>query len=86
MTDARPKSPSEKNLRSAFATVIEQCRNERSISQELLAELSDLSTSYVSLLERGKRNLTVYSAAKIAASFGMRTSELVHLAEAQLKR
>lgn len=86
MNNASPKPPNEKNLRAAFAIVIEQCRNERAMSQEKLAELADLSVSYISLLERGQRNLTVYSAAKVAASFGMETSKLVQCAEEKLRR
>lgn len=85
MRNARPKPPTEKNLRVAFATVIEKCRVERAMSQEALAELADLSVSYISLLERGQRNLTVYSATKVAAGFGMKTSELVQRAEGELR-
>lgn len=86
MSTARPKPPTEKNLRNAFAKVIEQCRTERGMSQEGLAEAADLSVSYVSLLERGQRNLTVFSAAKIAVAIGMRVSEMVVMVEGELKR
>ena len=86
MQSFRVKSPPEKDLRRAFAVVIEECRAELSMSQEKLAESSDLSLSYISLLERGQRNLTVYSAAKLAAALGMRTSQLVARAETKLKK
>lgn len=59
---------------------------ELSVSQEMLAEASELSLSYVSLLERGQRNLTVFSAAKLAAALGMQTSQLVMNAEAKLRK
>jgi transcriptional regulator with XRE-family HTH domain len=86
MPSTRVKPPSEKDLRRAFAEVIGERRNEQALSQEKLAETSDLSMSYVSLLERGQRNLTVYTAARIAAALGLQTSELVLQAEAKLKR
>jgi transcriptional regulator with XRE-family HTH domain len=86
MQSSRVKPPAEKDLRRAFAVAIEERRAELSISQEKLAEASDLSLSYISLLERGQRNLTVYSAAKLAAALGMPTSQLVIRAEVKLKK
>lgn len=78
---AFPEHQSEEALRLMFAVVITKRRKKALISQERLAELSGLSTSYVSLLERGKRNLTVFSAARIAAAFDLKLSEFVLLAE-----
>jgi transcriptional regulator with XRE-family HTH domain len=86
MQISRVKPPTQKDLRRAFAVVIEECRSELEVSQEKLAESADLSLAYISLLERGQRNLTVYSAAKLAAAFGMHTSQLVSRAEAKLKK
>jgi transcriptional regulator with XRE-family HTH domain len=76
----------EEELRQMFAVAIVQCRRNSDMSQERLAELSDMSTSYISLLERGQRNLTILAAARIAGAFGMRLSELVTLAEKSLIR
>ena len=76
----------EVELRQMFAVAIAQCRRNSDMSQERLAELSDMSTSYISLLERGQRNLTMLAAARIAAALGMRLSELVNLAEGSLIR
>lgn len=64
-----------------FAAAIVQCRGKANLSQEALAELTDLSTGYISMLERGKRNLTVLVAAGIAEACGLTLSELVLLAE-----
>ncbi|MDR6535998.1 helix-turn-helix transcriptional regulator [Variovorax soli] len=86
MQSSRVKPPTQKDLRRAFATAIEERRSELSVSQEKLAEAADLSLSYVSLLERGQRNLTVFSAAKLAAALGIQTSQLVMRAEAKLKK
>lgn len=73
--------PSEKALRRMFALAILQSRTDCALSQERLAELSGLSTSYISLLERGQRNLTMFSAARIAAACELKLSELVLIAE-----
>ena len=86
MQISRVKPPTQKDLRRAFAVAIEECRSELAVSQEKLAESADLSLAYISLLERGQRNLTVYSAAKLTVAFGMHTSQLVLRAEAKLKK
>jgi transcriptional regulator with XRE-family HTH domain len=41
-------------------------RNQRGIAQERLAELAELDRTYISLLERGKRNPTLTCIAKLA--------------------
>ncbi len=75
------KQPSEKMLRGMFAAAITRCRDSSEVSQERLAELTGLSVSYISLLERGQRNLTVWTAARIADAFQMKLSQFVGLAE-----
>ena len=73
--------PSEQALRRLFATAISTRRRELGLSQEALAGLIDMSTSYIGLLERGQRNLTVLAASKIANAYGMKLSEFMALAE-----
>lgn len=41
-------------------------RNQKGLAQEKLAELADLDRTYISLLERGKRNPTLICIAKLA--------------------
>jgi transcriptional regulator with XRE-family HTH domain len=41
-------------------------RKEKGLAQEKLAELADLDRTYISLLERGKRNPTLTCIAKLA--------------------
>ena len=73
--------PIEQALRLMFASAISKCRRDLDLSQEALAELTDMSTSYISLLERGQRNLTILAASKIANAYGMKLSDFVALAE-----
>ncbi|WP_431110997.1 hypothetical protein [Variovorax paradoxus] len=40
-----------------------------------------MSTSYISLLERRQRNLTILAASRIANACGMKPSDFVALAE-----
>lgn len=55
---------------------IRAMRSERSISQEELADLAGVHRTYVGMLERGEKNVTVISAAKIAAALGVSVSDL----------
>ena len=73
--------PTEQALRRMFASAISKCRRDLDLSQEALAELTDMSTSYISLLERGQRNLTILAASRIANAYGMKLSDFVALAE-----
>lgn len=45
---------------------IQTLRNEHQLSQEQLAELCDLDRTYISSVERGKRNISVINIIKIA--------------------
>ena len=85
MPTSRKKLSQEDELRQAFAKAIVQLRTEQGMSQEKLAEEAELSLSYISLLERGQRNLTVLAAAKIASALGVKTSALILDAEKQGK-
>lgn len=49
------------------------------ISQEKLSEMSDIHPSYISEIELGKTNASIYSYYKIANALGMSLSELVSL-------
>lgn len=51
-------------------------RGERSLSQEELAELAGVHRTYVGMIERGEKNVTVLSAQKISAALGISVSEL----------
>ncbi|MBX3655911.1 MAG: helix-turn-helix transcriptional regulator [Ramlibacter sp.] len=53
------------------------------MSQEELAALTDMSTSYISLLERSQRNMTMLTASKLATAFALELSAFVALAETQ---
>ena len=56
---------------------IRQARKARGMSQESLALASDLDRSYVGGVERGERNVAVLNLRKIAASLGLKLSELL---------
>lgn len=72
----RDKRASEK-----FGVEVKRRREEQGLSQEQLAELADIDRTYISMIERGKRNPTLEVAERIAAALDIRLSELIKRAE-----
>ena len=59
---------------------IRLCRTQRGLSQAKLAKTAGISVSYLSLLERGKRDPTLSTIEKIASALDVPVSILVFLA------
>ncbi len=66
-------------LLSALGGKIRTIRKTKKISQEKLAELSGLHPTYISDIERGKVNASIYSFYVVANALGIPFSELVSL-------
>lgn len=54
-----------------------QFRESSRLTQEALAERADLHTNYVSSVERGERNVSLYNITRIAYALGVPPSELM---------
>lgn len=54
---------------------------EQGISQEVLAELSNLDRTFISMIERGVKKPTLDSAKRIADGLGLPLSEMVRRVE-----
>ena len=59
---------------------IKLCRTQQDLSQAQLAELAGISVSYLSLLERGKRDPSFSTVQDIASALGVPLGILVFLA------
>lgn len=70
----------------AFAKIMRKCRKHRGLSQEQLAEEADVDQTYVSLVERGKRNPSIDIADRLARALGTKLSLLVEEAEREARR
>ncbi|MEU2612150.1 helix-turn-helix transcriptional regulator [Micromonospora sp. NPDC007271] len=68
-------------LLASFGLAVRRARTEKGISQEQLAALSGLDRTYVSGLERGKRNPTLATQERLAAALDVRIADLVRTAE-----
>jgi len=65
----------------AIGNAVRLLRRNIGISQEELAEKSGLHRTYVGMIERGEKNITVLSATKIAKALGVPLSSLIKAAE-----
>lgn len=52
-----------------FGSNVRKLREAKKWTQEQLAEKADLDQTYISGIERGDRNLTILSVAKLASAF-----------------
>ena len=60
-----------------FGQRVRELRIERNLSQEDLAELSDLHRNYVSQIEGGRRNVSLLNILKLAHGLKVRPTKLI---------
>lgn len=60
-----------------FGKRLREVREEAGLSQEKLAELSTLHRTYVSSVERGKRNISIENIERLAIALGVSMRELM---------
>ena len=60
-----------------FGKNVQRIRKEKNISQEKLAEYAGLHRTYIGMIERFERNITLINAEKVANALGVNISELI---------
>lgn len=65
------------DVRAVLGRNVRRYRDEKGLSQEALAFDADLHRTYVSGVERGKRNPTVLIVAKLADALGVEPCKLL---------
>ncbi|HXF30229.1 MAG TPA: helix-turn-helix transcriptional regulator [Solirubrobacterales bacterium] len=76
-SSARRESPTGEQ----FGRVVRQIRVEREMSLQTLGKAAGLHWTYLSGIERGRRNPSLRVLAAIAGSFELSTAELIRQAE-----
>jgi transcriptional regulator with XRE-family HTH domain len=64
-----------------FSTELKRLRLESGFSQESLSDAAELHHTYISMLERGRRNPSLVTLHKIAKAFEMKTWEFMRAIE-----
>lgn len=59
-----------------FGLTIKQLRERKGISQEKLGEISDLHRTYIGMIERAERNITLKNIEKLAKALETNISEI----------
>lgn len=80
------RSPNTADLRAALAAEVRRGREKCELSQEELAWRSGLHRTYISMVERARRSLTIDSLERIAAALGTSASTLLARAEKSRQR
>jgi len=64
------------DIKHVFGDNLRRIRTEKNISQENLAFLSGMDRTYVSGIERGRRNVSLVNISKIASALDIEIKEL----------
>lgn len=65
-----------KNIVLTFGERVRLLRKEKGLSQEELADKADVHRTYVGMIERGEKNITIVNIQKIAKALGVHIKEL----------
>lgn len=72
-----PIKPLQSVLVSVFAENVRRTRQELGLSQEELAERAGVHRTYVGMLERSEKNVTIYNIERIALALGVEPALLL---------
>jgi transcriptional regulator with XRE-family HTH domain len=67
----------KENVLTQFGRQLREARNLKGLSQESLALSLEFDRTYISMLERGKRNPSLFTVCKIADFLGIKASDLL---------
>jgi transcriptional regulator with XRE-family HTH domain len=70
-------NPHECQLVRTFADNVRRRRKELDLSQEQLADRAGVHRTYIGMLERCEKNVTIYNIGRIADALGMEAAALL---------
>jgi len=68
---------SSENILEIFGKNVQKYRKEKKISQEKLAEIADVHRTYIGMIERAEKNITLRNMEKIAKALGVEIKDLL---------
>jgi transcriptional regulator with XRE-family HTH domain len=66
----------EESITARLGKRVRSLRNERHLTQEQLADICGLHRTYIGMIERGEKRLTVETAQRLASGLGVKLWEL----------
>lgn len=73
-------------IEEAFGEAIRELRKANQISQEKLAEVSNLDPSFISLLECGHKQPSLITIFQLAKALNLSASKILSIVEAKIKK
>jgi transcriptional regulator with XRE-family HTH domain len=67
----------DKKILKYFGNNIKKIRQLNNLSQEKLAEKANLHRTYIGMIERGEKNITLLNIVKIAKALNIKITELL---------
>ncbi|PIY05560.1 MAG: transcriptional regulator [Bacteroidetes bacterium CG_4_10_14_3_um_filter_31_20] len=67
----------KENVLIKFGTNVRKERLKQNLSQEKLAEFADLHRTYIGMIERAEKNITLLNIEKIAKALNVTISQLI---------
>lgn len=68
----------KKSILISFGERVRELRKERGLSQEDLSYKADLHRTYIGMIERAEKNITLLNISKLASAFGVTVSEILN--------
>jgi transcriptional regulator with XRE-family HTH domain len=65
------------DIRKKIGKRVKELRQEKNLSQEALAHLSELDRTYIPSIEKGERNVSIEVIQKLAKAFDLKISEFL---------
>jgi len=73
-------------IEKAFGEVIRELRKANQVSQEKLAEVSNLDRSFISMLECGRKQPSLITIFQLAKAFNLPASKILSLTEEKITK
>jgi DNA-binding XRE family transcriptional regulator len=68
---------SKKSISIKFGEKVREIRNSQNLSQEQLAHLADVHRTYIGMIERAEKNITLVNIEKIAKALNVNITDLI---------
>ncbi|MBB4223923.1 helix-turn-helix domain-containing protein [Variovorax guangxiensis] len=86
MRKSPAKLPSKEEIQVGFGETVRALRDEQQLTQEQLAESSEMHVTYISQIERGLKNVSLFNIHRIAHALSVPPGELLNARGKQLAR